>query len=113
MKVLGQVEVYVSIRGYISYHMNHMYTSGVILEQKAKFTKSIFVEVTFQLYTFFILGYVHLQVYTGVKFLSLNEPEDDMGWHARLQVVHRSTQLSCIFGFFFCKVPGGAYDVSN
>ena len=27
-----------------------------------------------------------LQVYTGVKFLALNEPEDDMGWHARLQV---------------------------
>ena len=26
------------------------------------------------------------QVYTGVKFLALNEPEDDMGWHARLQV---------------------------
>jgi len=26
-----------------------------------------------------------VQVYTGVKFLSLNEPEDDMGWHARLQ----------------------------
>jgi len=28
-----------------------------------------------------ILG---IQVYTGVKFLDLNEPEDDMGWHARL-----------------------------
>ena len=27
-----------------------------------------------------------VQVYTGVKFLALNEPEDDMGWHARLQV---------------------------
>ena len=26
------------------------------------------------------------QVYTGVKFISLNEPEDDMGWHAKLQV---------------------------
>jgi len=26
-----------------------------------------------------------VQVYTGVKFLALNEPEDDMGWHARLQ----------------------------
>ena len=25
------------------------------------------------------------QVYTGVKFISLNEPEDDMGWHAKLQ----------------------------
>jgi len=25
-----------------------------------------------------------IQVYTGVKFLDLNEPEDDMGWHARL-----------------------------
>jgi hypothetical protein len=27
-----------------------------------------------------------VQVYTGVQFLALNEPEDDMGWHARLQV---------------------------
>ena len=24
-------------------------------------------------------------MYTGVKFISLNEPEDDMGWHAKLQ----------------------------
>ena len=28
-----------------------------------------------------ILG---VQVYTGVKFLDLCEPEDEMGWHAKL-----------------------------
>ena len=28
-----------------------------------------------------ILG---IQVYTGVKFLDLREPEDEMGWHASL-----------------------------
>ena len=38
----------------------------------------IHIEVLFQLCTLLILGNVHVQVYTGVKFLSLNEPEDDM-----------------------------------
>ena len=44
-------------------------------------------------------SFLHLfpQVYTGVKFLSLNEPEDDMGWHARLQVhlLDSTTTVSC------------------
>ena len=25
-----------------------------------------------------------VQVYTGVKFMGLKEPEDEMGWHAKL-----------------------------
>ena len=42
-------------------------------------------------------GNASSQVYTGVKFLSLNEPEDDMGWHARLQVKITITVLIIIF----------------
>ena len=35
-----------------------------------------------------------MQVYTGVKFLDLCEPEDEMGWHAKL-LPEWSGWLSC------------------
>jgi hypothetical protein len=53
-----------------------------------------------------------VQVYTGVRFLSLLEPEDEQGWHARY--LHRKKSFSIFpssVGILLTKLYlGGNYD---